>query len=101
MSGAGPRQVGLHVPTWVFTHRDLPLASSDVRLTQADAREVHAEVRDAAGERDIWIVGGGDLVGQFADAALLDQVWVQYAPVTLGSGAPLLPRRRPGAEAAG
>ena len=32
-------------------------------------------------------------MGQFADAGLLDQVWVQYAPVTLGSGAPLLPRR--------
>ncbi|WP_330998336.1 hypothetical protein [Microbacterium oxydans] len=24
---------------------------------------------------------------------MLDEVWVQYAPVTLGSGAPLLPRR--------
>ena len=31
--------------------------------------------------------------GQFADAALLDEVIVSIAPVTLGSGAPLLPRR--------
>ncbi len=46
----------------------------------------------AAGEKDIWIVGGGDLAGQFADAGLLDEVWLQYAPVTLGSGAPVLPR---------
>ena len=37
-------------------------------------------------------LGGGDLAGQFADAGLLDEVWVQYAPVTLGAGAPLLPR---------
>ncbi len=37
--------------------------------------------------------GGGDVAGQFADAGLLDEVWVGYAPVTLGSGAPLLPRR--------
>ncbi len=39
------------------------------------------------------MVGGGDLVGQFADRGLLDEVWVQYAPVALGAGAPLLPRR--------
>ena len=40
-----------------------------------------------------WIVGGGDLAGQFADAGLLDEVIVSIAPVTLGAGAPLLPRR--------
>ncbi|MDN5684332.1 dihydrofolate reductase family protein, partial [Corynebacterium glyciniphilum] len=52
----------------------------------------HAQMTDVAGDRDLWIVGGGDLAGQFADAGLLDEVWVQYAPVTLGDGAPLLPR---------
>ena len=38
----------------------------------------------AAGEQNLWLVGGGELVGQFHDAGLLDEVWVQYAPVTLG-----------------
>ena len=48
---------------------------------------------DAAGDKDVWLVGGGDLVGQFHDAGLLDEVWVQYAPVTLGRrSAPVLPR---------
>ena len=47
----------------------------------------------AAGDRNVWIVGGGDLAGQFADAGLLDEVIVSIAPVTLGGGAPLLPRR--------
>jgi dihydrofolate reductase len=47
----------------------------------------------AAGGRNRWIVGGGDLAGQFADAGLLDEVIVYVAPVTLGAGAPLLPRR--------
>lgn len=78
----------------MFTHRELELpAGADVRLTQADVSMVHAEMEQAAEGKDLWVVGGGDLAGQFADAGLLDEVWVQYAPVTLGSGAPLLPRR--------
>ena len=36
---------------------------------------------------------GGDLAGQFADAGLLDEVIVYIAPVTLGGGAAVLPRR--------
>jgi dihydrofolate reductase len=47
----------------------------------------------AAGDRNVWIVGGGDLAGQFADVGLLDELIVAIAPVTLGAGAPLLPRR--------
>lgn len=43
--------------------------------------------------KDLWIVGGGDLAGKFADAGLLDEVWVQCAPAMLASGAPLLPRQ--------
>jgi dihydrofolate reductase len=42
----------------------------------------------------MWIVGGGDLAGQFAGAGALGEVIVYIAPVMLGSGAPLLPRRR-------
>ena len=84
---------GYSQPAWVFAHRDLDLPEgADVRLAQGGVAEVHAEMLAAAGGKDLWIVGGGDLAGQFADAGLLDEVWVQYAPVTLGSGAPLLPR---------
>lgn len=80
-------------PIWVFTHRELPVPEgADVRFAQGDVTSVHGEMATAAGGKDIWIVGGGDLVGQFADAGLLDEIWVQYAPVTLGAGQPLLPR---------
>ena len=83
------------LPTWVFTHRDLARpADGQVRLTEADVAEVHAELVAAAAGRDVWLVGGGDLVGQFLDRDLLDEIWVSIAPVLLGSGAPLLPRRR-------
>ncbi len=86
------------VPAWVFTHRELTdPPGADVRFTRADTPDgiagVHAEMVTAAGDRDVWVVGGGDLAGQFADRGLLDEVVVSIAPVTLGGGAPLLPRR--------
>lgn len=81
-------------PTWVFTHRSHPVPeAADVRFVQGDVRPVHRAMREAAGERNVWVVGGGDLAGQFLDAGLLDEMLVQIAPVTLGAGQPLLPRR--------
>lgn len=82
-------------PSWVFTHRDLPRREGgDLRLTDAPVTDVHAEMRAAAGGKNIWLVGGGELVGQFLDADLLDEIIVAVTPVLLGRGAPLLPRRR-------
>jgi dihydrofolate reductase len=82
------------IPCWVFTHRRLPVVpDAPVEFRSGDVAPVHAEMLAAAGGRNLWIVGGGDLVGQFADAGLLDEVLVSIAPVTLGAGAPLLPRR--------
>ncbi|WP_022909358.1 dihydrofolate reductase family protein [Aestuariimicrobium kwangyangense] len=84
---------GYQQPTWVLTHRDLDTPmGAEVRLASGEVREVHALAAAAAGDKHVWIVGGGEVAGQFADAGLLDEVWVQYAPVTLGSGQPLLPR---------
>lgn len=81
-------------PTWVFSHRQLPsIAGADVRFVQGDVTPVHAEMIRAAGTKNIWIVGGGDLAGQFYDAQLLDEAIIQVASVTLGKGKPLFPRR--------
>jgi dihydrofolate reductase len=81
------------IPCWVFTHRRLRVVpDADITFTSADVAAVHAEMVAAAGDRNVWIVGGGDLAGQFADAGLLDEVIVYVAPITLGAGAPLLPR---------
>jgi dihydrofolate reductase len=80
------------MPCWVFTHRELP-PTEGVALTSDPVPEVHAAMTAAAGGRDLWVVGGGDLAGQFAEAGLLDEVRVSIAPVTLGAGRPLFPRR--------
>ncbi len=82
------------IPCWVFTHRELPVVpDAKIEFTSADVAAVHKQMVAAAGDRNVWIVGGGDLAGQFADAGLLDEVIVSIAPVTLGAGAPLLPRQ--------
>jgi dihydrofolate reductase len=82
------------VPCWVFTHRELRVVpNAPIEFVSGDVVPVHEAMRAAAGEKNVWIVGGGDLAGQFADAGLLDEVIVYVAPVTLGAGAPLLPRR--------
>ena len=82
------------LPCWVFTHRQLQVVpDAEISFVSGDVAPVHEEMVGAAGGRNVWIVGGGDLAGQFADAGLLDEVLVAIAPVTLGAGAPLLPRR--------
>lgn len=86
-------------PCWVFTHRDLPpVTGADITFVHGDVRPVHEAMTRAAGDRNLWIVGGGELAGSFADQGLLDEIVVGVAPVTLGAGAPLLPRRLTSAD---
>jgi len=81
-------------PGWIFSHRDLPpIPGIDIRVVRGDVRPVYDEMVAACPGKNIWLVGGGDLVGQFDDAGLLDEVWLGMRPVFLGAGAPLLPRR--------
>lgn len=80
-------------PTWVFSSRAQPaVAGADIRWVQGDVGPVHREMTMAAKGKNIWIVGGGELAGQFYDAGLLDELIVQVGSVTLGTGRPLLPR---------
>jgi dihydrofolate reductase len=88
--GAWPYQQ----PTWVFSSRELPsIAGADIRYVQGDVRPIHAHMRAAAQGKNLWLVGGGELVGQFYDAGLLDELIIQIGSVTLGAGKPLLPRQ--------
>jgi dihydrofolate reductase len=81
-------------PTWVFSHRDLPkIDGANIHFACGDVLPVHQKMVRAASEKNVWLVGGGDLVGQFYDAGLLDEIFVQVGSVTLGQGQPLLPRR--------
>jgi dihydrofolate reductase len=81
-------------PAWIFSSRKLQTnEGANIRFVSGDVRQVHAEMRAAANGKNIWIVGGGDLAGQFYDAGLLDELIVQIGSATLGKGKPLFPRR--------
>ncbi|HEU4536109.1 MAG TPA: dihydrofolate reductase family protein [Polyangiaceae bacterium] len=83
--------------TWVFTHRELPaFPGADLRFTTDDVGAVHEQMVRAAGGKNIWLVGGGNLVAQFARRGLLDEILLGVTPVVLGAGAPLLPASVPG-----
>ncbi|MEP7763602.1 dihydrofolate reductase family protein [Sanguibacter sp. 25GB23B1] len=81
-------------PTFVFTTRELPVpAGADVRFVSGAVTDALPAIREAAGDADIWVVGGGDLAGQFFDAGVLDEIALSVAPVALTGGAPQFPRR--------
>ena len=75
-------------PYWVLSSRELPVPDGqDVRFGD-DFQEMIA----SAGNRSLWIVGGGGVASQFAEAGLLDDVWLTVVPVVLGAGKPVFDR---------
>ena len=82
------------IPCWVFTHRELPLVpDANIFMVSGDVTRVHEAMLVAAQGRNVWLAGGGDLVGEFTDVGLLDEIILGVAPAMLGAGTPLLPRR--------
>jgi dihydrofolate reductase len=83
----------------VLSSRELPRPEGegvDVRIVSGRVPDLIDEMLDSAGDRDLWVVGGGNVASQFAEHGLLDQLEVTLVPVVLGSGKPLFDRRPPG-----
>jgi dihydrofolate reductase len=86
-------------PSWVLTSRDLPVPDADgadVRIGPGSVPDLYDEMIAAAGDRHLWVVGGGNVASQFADNALLDELIVTVVPVVLGEGKPLFDNRLSG-----
>lgn len=80
-------------PAGIFASRLLSAVPGPaIRFVRGDVRPVHREMAAAAGGKNVWIVDGGELAGQFYDRGLLDELIVQVTSVLLGSGFPLFPR---------
>ena len=86
-----PGQWPYRVPCWVFTHRERGVDDgADVVLVRGDVAEFADDLRRDAGGKDVYIVGGGTLAGEFLAADLLDRIVLTLVPVALGGGVPLL-----------
>ena len=49
-------------------------------------------LREHAG-KDIWLMGGGDLIASFLDEHAIDEFVMSVVPVFIGDGIPLIARR--------
>ena len=84
-------------PSWVLSSRDLSVPDGeDVRVVRGTIGDLFDAMIASAAEGALWVVGGGDVASQFAEAGLLDDVIVTVVPVVLGAGKPLFTERLKG-----
>jgi dihydrofolate reductase len=77
------------LPAWVVTHRKLPQPpGGEVQFAKGDAAPIRAKAMEAAGGRNVWLVGGGNLASSWAEEGLIDEVIVTLVPVFIGEGLP-------------
>ena len=78
------------MPTWVFTTRQLEtFEGADIHFTDRAPAEVIDEIREAAGGKDVWLVGGGILVAEFLRDGLIDEIQHFVVPKALSEGIPM------------
>ena len=76
-------------PAWVFTSRELGQpVGGQVQFARGDAAEVRKAALRAAGRRNVWMVGGGNLASHWASQGLIDEVIITIVPVFIGEGLP-------------
>jgi dihydrofolate reductase len=88
-----------HKPVFVLTHHERePLTLSDTTFTfVTDGIESALErAREAAGDKDVFIGGGADVINQYLAAGLVDELELHVAPILLGGGARLFDGVGPG-----
>jgi dihydrofolate reductase len=74
-------------PTWVVTHRDdVPtIEGADMHVFSGDVADLVFELESEGLER-VWVIGGGNVVGQFLAVDRLDEVIITLAPTFVGRG---------------
>jgi dihydrofolate reductase len=90
-----------HVPVFVLTHHERePLTLGETTfhfVTEGPERAVEL-ARDAAGDEDVSVGGGGETIQQLIGAGLLGEILINQVPLILGGGQRLLDGIPPSVE---
>lgn len=81
-----------HKPVFVVTNHPrepLTLAATTFTFVTDGIRTALAQAREAAGDKDVIIGGGADVINQYLAARLVDEVELHVVPIILGGGARL------------
>jgi dihydrofolate reductase len=82
------------VKNYIFTRRRPPSHSPAVEFVTESVPAFAQRLRAAPG-RNIWIMGGAELIASFLDAGEIDEFIIHVIPVLIGEGIPLVaPRHR-------
>jgi len=77
----------------VFSHHARPAdAPSNVEFVNDEPGDFVSRLREEPG-KNIWLMGGGELIASFLDAHAIDEFVITMAPVFIGDGIPLIARR--------
>ncbi|RXH58817.1 dihydrofolate reductase family protein [Granulicella sibirica] len=82
---------------YVLSRSQQPGQHGAFTFLSGDPVEWLAELRSRPG-KDIWLVGGGELLREFLQHHLLDEIVLTIHPRLLGSGVPLFPEPYPETE---
>jgi dihydrofolate reductase len=74
-------------PLFVLSHRPVPSTSDRQTLVTTGIEDAVAAARDAAGDKDVALMGGGVATAALA-AGLVDEVILHQVPILLGGGRP-------------
>ena len=88
-----------HMPVFVVTHRAgdplVKQGGTTYHFVTGGIERALEQARATAGDRDVIVMGGADIIDQFVRAGLLDELRIHLVPVLLGGGMRLFERIGP------
>jgi dihydrofolate reductase len=74
------------LPVFIITHRPEEEPEGGAFTFVSGVREAVTRAADAAGDKDVHVMGGADVIRQALEAGLVDELSIILAPVVLGGG---------------
>ena len=74
------------LPFFIVTHRPEEEPEGGAFTFVSGVEEAVARAREAAGDKDVHVMGGADVIRQALELGLVDELTIIVAPVVLGGG---------------